>query len=469
MDFSKDQKHFKMLAKDFIKKVKDKEISVIKNTEKILKEAKNINKEYSYFNFISEEYALKQAQEIEKSIKQNKAQGSLLGLPISVKDCICTQSIPSSSGSKILENYIPPFNATVIQKCLQEGAIIIGKTSQDEFGFGGFSTNSAFEIPKNPFDKTRATGGSSGGSAGFTQATSLPHISIAESTGGSIVNPSSFCGVYGLCPTYGLISRYGLIDYANSLDKIGPMAKNIEDIELMLNTIKGQDPKDSTSLNQELKKSKIKKIAIIKESLDVDKQIKDLILERLDSLKIKYNLISLPITQRYGIQTYYLIAMSEASTNLAKLSGLTHGSQLHLKGTFNEYFSEVRSKFLGKEAKRRIILGTFARMSGFRNAYYLKAMKVRTLIINEYKKAFKKYDLLVSPTMPILPPKFSEIEKLTPLQNYMMDILTVGPNLAGLPHSNIPAGFINKLPVGILFIADHLCENNLIEIGKKLK
>ena len=247
------------------------------------------------------------------------------------------------------------------------------------------------------------------------------------------------------------------------------MAKNIEDIELMLNTIKGQDPKDSTSLNQELKKSKIKKIAIIKESLGVDKQIKDLILEKLDSLKIKYNLISLPITQRYGIQTYYLIAMSEASTNLAKLSGLTHGSQLHLKGTFNEYFSEVRSKFLGKEAKRRIILGTFARMSGFRNAYYLKAMKVRTLIINEYKKAFKKYDLLVSPTMPILPPKFSEIEKLTPLQNYMMDILTVGPNLAGLPHSNIPAGFINKLPVGMLFIADHLCENNLIEIGKKLK
>ena len=254
------------------------------------------------------------------------------------------------------------------------------------------------------------------------------------------------------------------LDYPNNARD-----KNVEDIELMLNTIKGQDPKDSTSLNQELKKSKIKKIAIIKESLGVDKQIKDLILEKLDSLKIKYNLISLPITQRYGIQTYYLIAMSEASTNLAKLAGLTHGSQLHLKGTFNEYFSEVRSKFLGKEAKRRIILGTFARMSGFRNAYYLKAMKVRTLIINEYKKAFKKYDLLVSPTMPILPPKFSEIEKLTPLQNYMMDILTVGPNLAGLPHSNIPAGFINKLPVGILFIADHLCENNLIEIGKKLK
>ncbi|MAG19992.1 Asp-tRNA(Asn)/Glu-tRNA(Gln) amidotransferase GatCAB subunit A, partial [archaeon] len=368
-----------------------------------------------------------------------------------------------------LQNYIPPFNATVIQKCLQEGAIIIGKTSQDEFGFGGFSTNSGFEIPKNPFDKTRATGGSSGGSAGITQKTSLQHISLAESTGGSIVNPASFCGVYGLCPTYGLVSRYGLIDYASSLDKIGPMAKNIEDIELMLNTIKGQDTKDSTSLNESLKRPKIKKIAIIKESLNVDKEIKDLILQKLEENKIKYDLISLPITQKYGIPTYYLIAMAEASTNLSKLAGLTHGSQLPLKGTFNEYFSEVRSKFFGKEAKRRIILGTFARMSGFRNAYYLKAMKVRTKIIEEYQNAFKKYDLIASPTMPILPPKFSEIEKLTPLQNYMMDILTVGPNLAGLPHLNIPTGFIKKLPVGLLFTSNHLHENNLLKIGKELK
>ncbi len=455
-----------MLAKEFVKKIKSKEISVVEHTKKFLKESKSINKEYSYFNHIAEKKALQQAEAIEKT---KNPQGSLLGVPISVKDCICTQGIPSSSGSKILENYIPPFNATVIQKCLQEGAIIIGKTSQDEFGFGGFSTNSGFEIPKNPFDKTRATGGSSGGSAGITQKTSLTHISLAESTGGSIVNPASFCGVYGLCPTYGLVSRYGLIDYASSLDKIGPMAKNIEDIELMLNIIKGQDTKDSTSLNEPLKKPKIKKIAIIKESLNVDKEIKDLILNNLEENKIKYDLISLPITQKYGIPTYYLIAMSEASTNLSKLAGLTHGSQLPLKGTFNEYFSEVKSKFLGKEAKRRIILGTFARMSGFRNAYYLKAMKVRTKIIQEYQNAFKKYDLIASPTMPILPPKFSEIEKLTPLQNYMMDILTVGPNLAGLPHLNINAGFIKKLPVGLLFTSNHLHENNLLKIGKELK
>jgi len=366
----------------------------------------------------------------------------------------------------------PTFNATVIQRLIDEGAIIIGKTQQDEFGFGSFSTNTSIDRqpPKNPYDKERVTGGSSGGSAGFTSITKHPHVSIAESTGGSIACPSSFCGVAGLTPTYGLVSRYGLIDYANSLDKIGPIAETVQETKLILDVIKGNDEKDSTSLKQDISKNQeVKKIAIIKESLNVDKEIKELILKKLEQLKIKYDLISLPLTEKYSLATYYIIAMSEASTNLAKYSGIRYGYEEEIKGTFDEYFSKIRSKAFNKESKRRIILGTFARMSGFRDAYYLKAMKVRTLIIEEYKKAFQKYDLLLSPTMPIIAPKFSETQKLTPLQNYMMDILTVGPNLAGLPHLSVNSGSSKGMPVGLQLIANHLNENRLFALGEKIE
>src|SRR3989338_8466452 len=374
-----------MSISQFVKDVKSGKIDIEKNTKSILDEAKKINKDYNYFNTICEKEAFAKAEEIKK-----KSTGKLAGLPMSIKDNICVKGIDSTAGSKIIEGYKPLFNATVIEKLEKEGAIIIGKTSQDEFGFGGFSINIGLDkkIPKNPLDKDRVTGGSSGGSAGYTAITKYHHVSIAESTGGSIVNPASFCGVIGLCPTYGLLSRYGLIDYANSLDKIGIMAKSIEDIELVLDVVKGHVEKDSTSLDMEL------------------------------------------------------------------------------EGDFNEYFSRIRNNAFGREAKRRIILGTFARMAGFRDQYYLKAMKARTLIINEYKNALKKYDLLVSPTMPIVAPKFSDVDKLTLLENYMIDILTVGPNLAGLPHVTINAGFKNKLPVGIMFIGDHLSEKSLVEICK---
>lgn len=414
----------------------------------IIKECESIDKEYSYFNTLA------------KNVKEGN--GKLSGYYISVKDCICVKDMETTSGSEILKGYKPVFNATIINKIEKEGGAIIGKTTQDEFGFGSFNVNTK-NIPRNPFDKTRTCGGSSGGAAGLTQKASFKHIAIAESTGGSIACPASFCGVIGLTPTYGVVSRYGLIDYANSLDKIGVMAKDINDIELMFNIIKGHDKKDSTSLNKELNKDvKIKKIGVIKESLNVDKEIKDIVLSNLD----KYELINLPLAEKYGLSCYYILAMAEASTNLAKYCGMRYGAHEELKGDFNEYFSNVRSKYFGKETKRRIILGTFTRMAGYRDAYYLKAAKVRSLIINEYKNAFKKYDLLVSPTMPIIAPKFSEIDKLTPLQNYMMDILTVGPNLAGLPHISYNAGFKNKMPVGIMYIADHLNDNKLIQVGK---
>ncbi|MBS3150889.1 Asp-tRNA(Asn)/Glu-tRNA(Gln) amidotransferase subunit GatA [Candidatus Woesearchaeota archaeon] len=446
-----------MNTKEYLEKVKSKEVSVVKTVEKILQEAKNSP---NHFTAISKSYALEQAEKIEKD-----PMGKLAGLPVSVKDGICVRGIESAAGSEILKEYRPPFSATVINKLEKEGAIIIGKTSQDEFGFGGFSVNTK-KIPRNPHDITRSCGGSSGGAAGFTAFTTQPHLALGESTGGSIANPASFCGVAGLTPTYGLVSRYGLIDYANSLDKIGTIGKKVSEAFLGLYHIAGYDEKDSTSLPQKiLPEKKIKKIAVIKESLEVDKEIKDVILSKIKN----YDIISLPLIKKYSIPAYYLIALSEASTNLAKYCGLRYGQTLPLKGNFNEFFTEVRSKFFSKEAKRRIILGTFARMSGFRDAYYLKALKVRTLILNEYKKAFKKYDVLISPTMPIIAPKFDEIKKLSPLENYMMDILTVGPNLAGLPHLSINAGFKEKMPVGIMLIANHLEEEKLRTLGEEIE
>jgi aspartyl-tRNA(Asn)/glutamyl-tRNA(Gln) amidotransferase subunit A len=445
------------------------------NISTIIEETKKIDREYHYFNVISEELAIGQTKESEIEPK-----GRLNGIVVSVKDCICVDGVETKAGSQILSGYKPEFDATVIEKVKQEGGIIIGKTAQDAFGFGSFSTNPGLgmKIPLNPFDKERACGGSSGGAAGFAQKASFRHIALGQSTGGSIVCPASFCGVVGLCPTYGRVSRYGLIDYANSLDKIGPITKNVSDAALMLNVIAGFDKKESTTLNEEVpdylsffnKEIENKKIGIIKLE-GIDKEVKAKIEDGISTLEkegAKTERVSLPLTEKYGIACYYLIAVAEASTNLAKLCGMRYGIHEKLEGNFNQYFSKVRSLNFNMETKRRILLGTFARMAGYRDAYYIKAMKVRTKIIEEYKKAFKKFDVLVSPTMPIVAPKFIEIEKLTPFQHYMMDILTVGPNLAGLPHMSVPVGFKDKMPVGLMLIADHLKEGNLIEIGAKL-
>ncbi|MBW2983867.1 aspartyl/glutamyl-tRNA amidotransferase subunit A [Candidatus Woesearchaeota archaeon] len=455
--------------------MKNKEIDIVKHTSEVLKKTKKINDEYHYLNVISNDLA----EELAKEVKL-KPEGKLAGIAVSVKDCICVKDVESRAGSKILSGYTPTFDATVIEKIKKQGAIIIGKTAQDEFGFGSFSANVGvgFEKPLNPFDKERACGGSSGGSAGITQKADFPHISLGESTGGSIVNPASFCGVFGLCPTYGRVSRYGLIDYANSLDKIGPMAKTMEEIALMLEIIAGFDNKESTTINEKvdnyssfLKKDvKGLKIGVIKEAFaeGTEEAVKNKVwdgIKKLESQGAKYEEIKLPITYKYGIACYYLIATSESSTNLAKFCGMRYGQHEKLEGSFNDYFAKVRSANFGEEAKRRIILGTFARMAGFRDAYYIKAMKVRTKIIEEHKKLFRKFDCLVSPTVPILPPKFRDIEKLSVMQNYMMDIMTVGPNLAGLPHLNVPVGLENNLPVGLLAITDHLAEGKLMQIG----
>ncbi len=446
----------------------------------VINDVENINKEYHLMNNISKDLAL----ELEKEGKK----GKLSGYYISVKDCICVKDVESRAGSKILEGYLPVFDATVIAKVKKEGGVIIGKTAQDAFGFGSFSVNVGvgMKIPLNPIDNERSCGGSSGGSAGITYALTkkeIKHISIGESTGGSIVCPASFCGVVGLCPTYGRISRYGLMDYANSLDKIGAIAANVHDAALLLEVMSGHDDKESTSLKKDVdrytsylgKDVKDLRIGMIKEAFgegvnkDVEKAVRDSI-EKLKKKGATVGEISLPLAKEYGVSCYYVIAMAEASTNLAKYCGIRYGaSDKNMNISFNEYFSNVRSENFNDEDKRRIMIGTFTRMAGTRDAFYLKAMKIRTKIIDEYKKAFEKYDVLVCPTMPVIAPKFTEIAKLTPLENYMMDIMTVGPNLAGVPHITVPCGESEGMPIGIMFIADHLNEGKIIQAASSVE
>lgn len=465
-------KYSGMLVSDFLSLSKKGNIDMPEFYTAFFEEISKLQKKYNHFVTISKDSAMEQLKKLPK--------GALCGLPISVKDNICTKGIRTTAGSRILESYIPPFDATCIERIKKEGGVIIGKTVQDEFGFGTFSVNSAYGIPKNPLDIERSCGGSSGGAGGITAALDFPHIAIAESTGGSISCPAAFCGVYGLTPTYSKVSRYGLVDYASSLDKIGIMAKNIDDIALGLSVIAGHDTKDSTSLSEKVDNykdsetdAKKLKIGVPREFFgsEINEDIKNIVwaqIKKLESEGAKIEECSLPNTD-FSIPAYYIIAMAEASTNLAKFSGMRYGATIPLEGEFNEYFSKVRGKYLGEEAKRRIILGTYARMAGYRDKYYLKAMKVRRLIINDYKRAFEKYDVLVSPTMPFIAPKFKEIEKLSPVENYYADILTGSPNLAGIPMLSVPCGTSKGMPVGMHILGDYLCEKTILNAGRHIR
>jgi len=456
----------KTTCMEFVGAVKKKKVDIDEFYTELFSELARLNKKYYFLITIAEK-------------KPGKVAGSLSGLPVSAKDCICTKGVQSTAGSRILEGYVPPFDATCVSRVKGQGAEIVGKTSQDEFGLGTFSTNCGFAVPKNPIDPTRTCGGSSGGAAGLVRALDMPHIALAESTGGSISCPASFCGVVGLTPTYGLVSRYGLIDYANSLDKIGPIGRSVEDAALMLSAIAGYDKLDSTSINRKpenyldcIKSSSLRgvRIGLPREYFGegVDKNVNRAVMDAVEKMKelgAKTEKCSLPNT-KYSIPAYYIIATAEASTNLAKYCGMRYGREEAIEGEFNEYFSRVRSRYFGTEAKRRILLGTYARMAGYRDQYYLKAMKVRRLIINDFRKAFKRFDVLIAPTMPVVAPRFSEIAKLTPVENYMMDILTVAPNLAGIPMMSVPCGSVGGMPVGMHILGDHLQEATVLRTGK---
>lgn len=432
--------------------------------DKILEKAKTLQKNFSPFITLIDKF------------QPNSKKGPLSGFVISVKDNICTKGMQTTAGSRILEGYIPPFDATCVERVLEAGGTILGKTAMDEFGFGTFSVNCAYGVPKNPLDTSRSCGGSSGGASCLTSAADFPHIALAESTGGSISCPAAFTGTVGLTPTYGLVSRWGLIDYANSLDKIGCIGKTVHDVALLLSVIAGHDSRDSTSLKvpaQDYTKYlrgnvKGMKIGVPKEYFEhVDERISKIIwsaIKKLEDLGATYKEVSLPHT-KYSLPAYYIIAVAEASTNLAKYVGMRYGLHQELKGNFDEYFSAVRSNGFGEEAKRRIILGAFARMAGYRDAYYLKALKVRTKVIEDFKKAFKQFDVLTAPTMPMVAPRFDEIEKLSPIEVYTSDTLTVAPNLAGIPMISVPAGKVDKMPVGLHLMGDHLQEGKILQVA----
>ena len=386
----------------------------------------------------------------------------------SAKDNLTSYDFETCAGSKILKGYRPPFDATPIRKMREAGGFLAGKTNMDEFGFGTFSANSGFGIPKNPYDLNRSCGGSSGGAA-CAAAVLEDHVALGVSTGGSIVCPASFCGVYGIAPTYGRVSRYGLIDYGNSLDKVGVLSADAKDLSKYLPIIAGKDPKDPTSCVQPDMPGtfrKMKSVAIPKEATEgISKDVMDSFdasIERLRSDGIDVSYVDMPVL-KYAMPAYYVLATSEASTNLARFCGMRYGQQdgdLSLK--FDDYFTSFRSQYFGDEAKRRILLGTFTRMVGYADKYYNKALRVRQSVISEYKKVFADHDAVVTPTMPFVSPRFDEISKMSALDVYKADFLTVPPNLTGMPHLSVPCGYSDGMPVGLMFTADHWNEDILL-------
>ena len=457
-----------------------KEFSSLELTRTFLNRIKKNDRKISAFLTVTEDLALFQAKKVDDLISIGKNIPVLAGIPLAVKDNILVEGIKATCASKILENYIAPYDATCIKKLKKLGAVILGKTNMDEFAMGASTENSAFFPTKNPNDLTRVPGGTSGGSAAAV-AGDLCCYALGSDTGGSIRQPASFCGVVGLKPTYGAVSRYGLVAFASSLDQIGPITKTAEDAKIVFGAISGKDPKDSTSVElSKLQTTNYKlqtiKIGVPKEyfvkgmNSEVEKVIKKAI-KKLENLGAKIKEISLPHT-KYVIPTYYLIATSEASANLARYDGIRYGlSEAGNKNLLDVYL-QSKEKGFGDEVKRRIMLGTYALSAGYYDAYYLKAQKIRTLIIEDFNTAFKKLDVILTPTTPT--PAFKIGEKSTdPLSMYLCDVFTASVNLVGLPAISIPVGFAGKpasqqggLPVGLQIIGKPFEENKILEISK---
>jgi len=451
--------------------IEKKEISCVEITEKILSQIENRDKEIKSYLSVNPN-AVEEAKEIDRKIAKGGKPGILAGVPVAIKDNICVKGMPATCSSRILENFYPPYNATVIEKIRKEGAIIIGKTNMDEFAFGSSTENSAFGPTKNPLDTSRVPGGSSGGSAAAVSA-NLCFAALGSDTGGSIRQPAAFCGVVGFKPTYGRVSRYGLIAFASSLDQIGPITKDVRDAAIMMNVICGRDENDSTSVDitvpdyTEFLNRDVKGLRIgIPDEYFIEgiyEGVKNKILDivrMLENSGIIVKKISLPHTE-YGIAVYYIVATAEASSNLARFDGVKYGYRADNYTDLYQMYVNTRGEGFGDEVKRRIILGTYVLSSGYYEAYYLKAQKVRALIKRDFTEAFKEVDVIITPTTPEIPFKFGE--KSDPLKMYLSDIFTVNVNLAGLPAISLPAGFSSSLPVGLQIIAPHFREDKIIE------
>ncbi len=416
------------------------------------------------FITLNKEEALKKAEEFDRG----KLKGKLAGIPVAVKDNISTKGLRTTCASKMLANYVPPFDAHVVERLKQEGAIIIGKTNMDEFAMGTTTETSYFGVVRNPYDLERVAGGSSGGSGACLHGESV--LALGSDTGGSIRCPASFCGVFGLKPTYGLVSRYGLIPYANSLEQIGPMANCVEDLALLLEVIAGKDERDSTNAGVDFKfepEERKYRIGVVKE-MSASDDVMNVFEEVVEVIKGKHEVVEVSLSSlKYALPAYYIIAMSEASSNLARYDGVRYGYALEKLDTWTRYFAKVRAEGFGEEVKRRIMLGTYALSAGYYGKYYLKALRVRTLVKNDFQRAFKHCDILIAPTMPTPAFKIGEIQD--PLTMYKMDVNTVPINLAGIPALSMPMGFVKGLPVGLQVMGNYFEENKILSFALELE
>ena len=452
------------------------EITSVELTQSVLSRIEQKEPIINAFITVTEETALKQAEEADRRFRSGKKVPSLNGIPIAIKDILCTKGITTTCGSAILQNYVPPYNATVVRKVLRSGAVIIGKTNMDEFAMGSSNENSAFGPARNPVNPQYVAGGSSGGSAAAVAAGEAV-LALGSDTGGSIRLPSAFCGIAGIKPTYGRVSRYGLVSYASSLDQVGAIGRSVEDCALLLNAICGHDRLDSTSVDirkpdfRRFLKKDIKgiRIGLPKEYFieGLDQGIKNQVYQAVALLEhngARTVEISLPHT-RYAVSAYYLIATAEASSNLARYDGVKYGLRSDQEHADTVYMYEMtRSKGFGLEVKRRIMLGSYVLSAGYYDAYYLKAQKVRALIKEDFDRAFESVDCIITPVSPC--PPFELGEKVQePLQMYLVDIYTVSLNLSGLPGMSVGCGTVDGLPVGLQIIGRPFDEETVLRVG----
>jgi len=450
--------------------LREKRLSSVELTRAYLARLKQVEPQVKAFVTVTEELALEQARRADELLTSGKG-GPLTGVPLAIKDVICTQGVRTTCSSRMLEDFVPPYDATVMEKLYAAGAVMLGKANMDEFAMGSSTENSAFFSTHNPWDLSRVPGGSSGGSA-VAVAAGEAAGALGSDTGGSIRQPAGFCSVVGLKPTYGRVSRYGLVAFASSLDQIGPLTRDVTDCALLMNIISGHDSRDSTSVPEPVPdytlslKTGLKgmRLGIPKEYYVEGMQpgvasVMNTAIKKLEELGATLEEVSLPHTP-YSLAVYYIIAPSEASANLARYDGVKYGYSYKGK-TMWESMEKTRENGFGPEVKRRIMLGTYALSAGYYDAWYVKAQKVRTLIRREFDAVFEKYDALVTPTSPTVPFKIGE-KTDDPLAMYLSDVCTLPINIAGVPGMSIPAGFIDGLPVGMQIIGKPFSEETLL-------
>ena len=463
-----------LTAVELGKKIKSGEVKVVDAVNDafahIEKQDKTIN---SFVTVTNKEEALKKAEEVQKLIDEGKLTGPLAGVPVAIKDNMCTKGMLTTCSSKILGNFVPTYTATAVENLEKAGAVIIGKTNMDEFAMGSTTETSALGATKNPWNTEHVPGGSSGGSCTAVASEECSYA-LGSDTGGSIRQPSSFCGVTGIKPTYGTVSRYGLIAYGSSLDQIGPVAKDVTDVATILETIAGHDEKDSTSVKRDdynftealVDDVKGLKIGIPKDYFGdgLDKEVKDSILNAVEVLKSKGAIVEefdLSLVE-YAIPAYYVIASAEASSNLERFDGVKYGYRTQEYEGLHNMYKKTRSEGFGEEVKRRIMLGSFVLSSGYYDAYYLKALRTKALIKKAFDEAFAKYDVIIAPAAPTTAPKIGS-SLADPIKMYLGDIYTISVNLAGLPGITVPCGKdSNGLPIGMQIIGDCFKEKTII-------